>query len=281
LILKFRKQGHVVASRTSKRLLDLQPGQYEIELLEPNPYIRISKKRFTVSSESQATVEIGPAQLDWPVHLLQPGLIAAPEITKTRLLFHDEFNNPRSGFLRQRFPTTEFDYENGKYRIRLLEGTIVGVANIAKSKRSDMVYQVVGRVVSPASAGWGLTMSNHEEKRGIAVRVNYDGTLEVGPSPAESQKFRGPHVGPIHHSAIKQGSGFQTLLVVVRGRLVEVYVNGVAVCNPVVVDRDFTPALAALAAFGREHGALVEFKSVTGWSANELPMPQSRGATFK
>jgi len=281
LLLNIKKQGRVVVSRTSSRLLDLQPGEYEVELVEPNPFIRVSKKRFSVSSEFQATVEIGPAQLEWPVQLLQSGLIAAPEITKTRLLFHDEFNNPRSGFLRQHFPTSEFDYENGKYRIRLLEGTNVGVANIAKSKRSEMVYQAVGRVVSPASAGWGLTISNHEEKRGIAVRVNYDGTLEVGPSPAEFQKFRGPHVGPIHHSAIKHGSGFQSLLVVVRGRLVEVYVNGVAVCNPIVVDRDFTPASAALAAFGREHGALVEFKSVTGWSANELPMPQSRGATFK
>ncbi len=134
--------------------------------------------------------------------------------------------------------------------------------------------------MEPASAGWGLNLFNRELKRGITVAVHGDGTVEVSASPVEVEKFRGPHVGPVSHRAIQSGKEWNKLLVIARGRLVEIYVNNVAVCDPIIVDRDFMPAVFALTAFGRDHGARIEFKEVMGWLADGLPMPQSRGATY-
>jgi hypothetical protein len=77
------------------------------------------------------------------------------------------------------------------------------------------------------------------------------------------------------------------LLVVVRGRLVEVYVNGAAVCNPIVLDREITPAylnpavLPDADAVKAKKWTRAEFKRFTLWPAEVIPRPEARGAVAR
>jgi serine/threonine protein kinase len=282
ILVNVKQRRKTVASRSADRLMDLRPGNYDVELVEPNEYVRLSRKSITIPWGGQQIVSIGPAQLAWPLQTLRAGRILAPDLRKAKLLLEDDFHNAnKNGLLRQSFPASQFGYDKGRYFIRLMEGNDFGSANVRGGRHNDFAYLAMGRTVEPATAGWGFNIFSREQKRGIAVRLNADATLEVTPSPGESEKFRGPQLGPLRHAALKSGADFNALLVIVHGRLVEIYVNGVAVCDPVIVDRDFTPATAGLAAFGRGHGARVEFKSVTGWLAEGLPLPQARGATYK
>jgi hypothetical protein len=88
-------------------------------------------------------------------------------------------------------------------------------------------------------------------------------------------------VGTLVHRAIKRGFAFNTLLVVLRGGLLEVYVNGVAVCHPVHAGLESTPAMLALGYDVWLRKDRVEFERLTVWSAEGLPTPEARGARAK
>jgi hypothetical protein len=136
--------------------------------------------------------------------------------------------------------------------------------------------------VSGDPAGsWGVFLNNYQQKRGIVVAIDGGGRLWVKPSPTEAEKHRGPQVGPITHAAIKGGDAVNRLIVIMHDRVLEIYVNGVAVCDPVVVDRDFTPAVLALGALSHAKEVRAEFDRVTVWPANGLPTPEARGAIAK
>ena len=70
----------------------------------------------------------------------------------------------------------------------------------------------------------------------------------------------------------------------VRDRLVEVYVNGVAVCDPIALDRDITPAWLQLVtvqsrdAVKAKQPVRAEFERITVWPAEVIPLPDARGA---
>jgi hypothetical protein len=80
------------------------------------------------------------------------------------------------------------------------------------------------------------------------------------------------------HRAVRPGDAVNTLLVIVRGqpsaRKLEIYVNGIAVCDPVPLSPFFLPgeqkfrfALAAVA----EKNVLAEFRHLTVWPAEQVP----------
>jgi hypothetical protein len=49
------------------------------------------------------------------------------------------------------------------------------------------------------------------------------------------------------HPAIRRGDAFNTLRLILRNRQLEVYVNGVAVCDPVLLDWELPSPRLALA----------------------------------
>ena len=108
---------------------------------------------------------------------------------------------------------------------------------------ADFACRLEGRVLDPASDGWALVINRDGAgNQGIQVSLDSEARLRVSPWMYHGKEENyGPHVGPMSHAAIRKGDAFNELLVVVRGRRVEVYVNGIAVCPPVTVDRDFTP----------------------------------------
>jgi hypothetical protein len=79
--------------------------------------------------------------------------------------------------------------------------------------------------------------------RGIQVRLDGAGLLWIAPSSVTFDKSAGgPWIGPIAHPAIHRGgAAYNKLRLDVRKRRLDVYVNDVAVINPLEFDYDLTP----------------------------------------
>ncbi|MDA1052928.1 MAG: serine/threonine protein kinase [Planctomycetota bacterium] len=228
-------------------------------------------------------------QFVWPQNLLQAGQIPAPSLGEIEQVAHDEFNNSNSGFYKGFFRndpnSTEFGYESGRY---FIEPPTTGLAVFGTpwKRYSNFACQMVGRVAAPSSGLWGVAFLNSEH-HGIAITIDTEGRLQIGPDPFEVETFRGPQIGPIEHVAIKSGNEFNTILVIIRGRQIEVYVNSVAVVQPFYLDRDITPASVRLrygASDDRQNGdprTRIELERITVWPAESVPSLEARGAVAK
>ena len=108
----------------------------------------------------------------------------------------------------------------------------------------DFSCESVGRVVrdKPAARGsWGILLLSRA--RGLQIMINSEGQLLIQPSFWTANAYpNDPRIGPIVHPAIRSGNEFNTLRLNVRRRRLEVLVNDVAVCPPVLLDWDLTPA---------------------------------------
>jgi WD40 repeat protein len=212
----------------------------------------------------------------WTEANLRAGKVSAPDLSKARLLHHDEFGGKDGPF--DQAPGAEAGYEKGRLYIK-------GDAYCKRgwmrsgSEYGDFACRVEGRVLAPASDGWALAIDRTGARsQGVQISLDSEARLRVSPWVYDADpKNNGPRVGPLTHAAIRKGDAFNELLVVVRGRRMEVYVNGVAVCPPVTVDRDFTPGHLILQSLGGDKGVHVEFKRITVWAADGLPEPLLEG----
>jgi hypothetical protein len=110
-----------------------------------------------------------------------------------------------------------------------------------------------------------------EPTTGNGIRVYLDGEGKWGMSPWDRGPNRTPYAGPVAHRAVRPGNQANALLVVVRGRDVEVYVNGEGVCERVRLDRDITPGMIGLAGRADWGKVRLELERLTVWSAERLP----------
>jgi hypothetical protein len=150
----------------------------------------------------------------------------------------------------------------------------------------DFACQMTGKVTAQGlvPASWGLYFIDSPNQNAVVrfrVMLGADGRLHFGRLPAELAVMENPPELSIKHPAIHGAGGANTLLVVVRGRQAEVYVNGVAVCDPILLTRDFTSGYLALGCGGMARSAHYEIDSVTLWSAKDLPSLEKRGAIAK
>jgi hypothetical protein len=220
------------------------------------------------------------SRLAWPAEALRDGKVLAPALAAAKPLFKADFKDGPNGFPQREGKDEREDhgYANGRYFVEVRSGQYYW--DCPGPSRSNFACQVIGRVAD-GKGGWTLDIRNPENHdRGVQITVFADGNIQVAPSAFEPHPFRGPFVGPTAHPAVKRGTAFNALLVVLRDRLLEVYVNGVAVCDPVEADRSITPAVLALGCRSERETRRAEFQQVTVWSAESLPRPEARGATW-
>lgn len=204
---------------------------------------------------------------------------AAPDLSKAKLLHSDNFDNPKSGFPTHRWVADmswDMQYKNGRYSIRRTKPGWT----VAESPWTleACACQAQGRIIGDADNFWGIELNNGQRKRGIGVYLNGRGELRLHPTyTGFVGRFAAPHRDDIRHSAIKTGEQFNTLLVIARGRQVEVYVNGVAVCEPLTVDFDYLPGRFHLFMATKKIGE-AEFERVSIWSPAGLPTLAERPA---
>ena len=245
----------------------------------------LANQLLTTAVSAQSIPSGASRQLAWPEEALRDGKIAAPVPPRAKLLFEETFENPESGFPRGVVGICERDYENGRYFIRTTGGPSLFVWHCPQQPVPNCALQITGRVVGLGSDSWGIRITNYPF-HWVTVSLNNDGELFVDPDD-DVEPGRGPKIGPVKHSAIKTNEKFNTLLLVIRGRVMEIYVNDVAVCDPVVSDRDLSPSVFALrarrkdAATNDKPDIRAEFEKMTAWSSDGMKKPESRGAVPK
>jgi hypothetical protein len=190
----------------------------------------------------------------------------APNLGKAERLYLDTFNDPESGWGRAK---GEFDYVGGKYVADREPGR-----NFFWHRAplyQDFACEVVGRVKRGPSGWWGVYIEEERTERGVRLCVNGKGQWKMLPGDDEPDPNRGPYGGPFAHPAIKKGAELNRLLMVLRGRRLEMYVNGQAVCEPVTLDRDVTPGHLGLWALAEDERTITELERFTVWSARAAP----------
>jgi hypothetical protein len=132
---------------------------------------------------------------------------------------------------------------------------------------SNFACEAVGRVASGEHGTWSLYLSNlGTPHQGIRIMLHADATMEIGRSPVADPKFSEIQIEPFAHPAIKPGAEFNRLLVILRGQDLEVFVNGVSVCEPIHIQQHILPATISLSASaGPEEASRIEFTSCKVW----------------
>jgi tetratricopeptide (TPR) repeat protein len=147
------------------------------------------------------------AAFAWPVDALRESRIPAPDLSKAKVLFRDDFSDPKSGWPNGRFDeNTTRGYENGRYVIRATAGPYWSVWNCPAASASSFACEVVGRWTGPRADGWGVAFGKQVNKdlwHGLLTRLTGEGKLSIGPNPSEADKTQNPKVGPLGHAAIR------------------------------------------------------------------------------
>jgi hypothetical protein len=173
-------------------------------------------------------------------------------------------------------------FENGRCVMRLFPVPRVGVSHYGfctfpELAVGDCAFRITGRVLNGPENGWALGLWTPDKKRHLAVRLRWDGAVEVGNLFWDDEGSQ-TTAGPIQHRAIRPGGEFNTLLVVLRGgQALELYVNGEAISPPIQLERPLGAARPCLVVWQRDVGARsegrAEFSGFTQWS---LPLPPAR-----
>jgi hypothetical protein len=129
------------------------------------------------------------------------------------------------------------------------------------------------RVTARNSGGnfprWGVTLANPERKQGLSIEIGSQGR-SVGFGPG-FLNFAGPTPKSVPTPAVHGGEETNTLLVLVKGQYVELYVNGEAVGEPFVIEQNLWPAQFNLRVQSKTQASF-DFEEVSIWSADNLPV---------
>ena len=275
--------------RETTEIAKIEPSQ------PPNPAVREP-----VAAPEPAR-RSGPATptrlLAWPEAELEQGKIPAPDLANLKPVFHDDFSNPRSGWPTGRDEGVAGGYENGRYFLQSSEGP--AVYRIAHGPmRHDFVCRIDGRNAAADTPGWGVAFAGPArdgKRRGIQLKITSAGVLQIFPiennpdaagphSLGMSRRLTQSNTGErrgIRHSAIKAGTDFNALLVVVRHGIMEIYVNSIAVCDPLPISEGSLPSRPLVTGWFGPHGGRVEFARLTVWPAADVPSAESRGAVAR
>lgn len=277
-----KRNGQIVAGPTTDRLLELSPGNYEIDLAKPEPMLQFSTVRFELTPGSRKLVKISWLRLAWP----EAG-IAAPDLSKVKPQADYDLRDPKSKFpVRTEKPKTgSVDIGYGKGDVYFIDvRKPLGFGNwdvpIPSKPPKDFACEVVGKV-GLANVVWGLRLLNARRDRAIDIALGNIGDMVVWrrtDKPADTPKAI---AGPLKPASQKSGNQFNTLLVVLRGRFLEVYVNGRSVCDPITLETDELPAQLLINTQGTPVALHAEFQRLKLWSGEAIPSAQARGAVVK
>lgn len=220
----------------------------------------------------------------WATDALKAGTVRPPAFLDEPL-FVATFEKPHPDFkARTANDRWEFRYVNDTYafvapgRERYHRIPIRDAELKQRGLPPEQACAVVARVAA-GEGRWGLSVA--ESKDGSIrkyLELGSDRRLytNVDDGGVKSVKIFPGSV--LADDAIRQPGEPNELLVMIRGRIVEVYVNGVARCQPLVLDQPVSSPRWGLFAHALGSPVEVRFQRVTLWSARDIPPPQHRGA---
>jgi hypothetical protein len=226
-----------------------------------------------------------PIGVAWPADALAGGLIHAPKWTDVKPLLRDTFADPMGGF-----PKGAKRYDNGKYVLHVTrtsaETADVPVSRVSPPAGGDFAIEVVAEATGYVTR-WGIVIVDHDHPKELAQAVLLLGTgrIYAGPDPGAAPQPQ-VYAAAVHHPLLPQANKFGSfrgvLQVVVKGGNLEAYVDGVAVIQPLVLERTFTaPRFRLAAATYNAKGNDAKFESITIWPADSLAPLETRVAIAK
>jgi serine/threonine protein kinase len=203
-----------------------------------------------------------PARTDhWPAQILKEGKIAAPDLIALRPRFHDDFSKPGS------LPRNKdrCDYDKGRYVV--YHGGFWEYTNPARHDLHDFACQVVGKLTRRNAGEWGIVICGKDrENGGILIAIGPDQSFRVGPTLSNAKVNRSKEIPLTKHPAINPLIDLNTILTILRGQTLELYINGKAVCDPIRLERDLGPARIQLgSAMAPSHDARIEYLEFNLW----------------
>jgi serine/threonine protein kinase len=131
--------------------------------------------------------------------------------------------------------------------------------------------QVVGRITGPRSGGWEVVAAGDEGQHAVFCRIDSDAVLHLAPT---WDRLRYPHLPEelIRHRVLRGHGETNTILLVGHGRVLEIYVNGLAVRDPFVLERGLLHRIGfAPGASAWDQGARVELEEMKIWVGDKVP----------
>jgi serine/threonine protein kinase len=209
-------------------------------------------------------------RVEWREDLVRQGKVHAPDLSDSPVSYDVDFRQPRAGFFLGAYAWGECHYRDGVYRVttRLAAGGLWGFGNLPGNRPGPGgACRFVGRSTGPHSEGWGCYIQREQENE------KEKPTLWITLSSAGSCRLHGVVEAELAHPAIKPHGQTNELLWALRGRQLEVYVNGVAIHMPITLDVELTPTLIGIAIRGGPQGGEAELDRITLWAAKDLPRP--------
>lgn len=243
-------------------------------LPQPQPEPEPATAKSTPPAPKPAVVKKAFA---WPADALREGRIPLPDVSTAKLLKGDEFDNISSGWPQDKLETQEGTiqrgYKDATYFLKKDFDGGVSVRSTQFTGFSTFVCQLDGRVVDDQAANWELSFGNEQQRKAISIKLNAAGKLKV--AVAEDGVDEQEPIFTGTHAAIRKGNEFNRLAVIYTADRLEVYVNGVAVCDPLTVPVRLQPVNIALGLSGSGKST-AEFRHLTVSSADGLPTPEER-----
>jgi serine/threonine protein kinase len=132
---------------------------------------------------------------------------------------------------------------------------------------SEFQLMVVGRVLdaTPESRGrWTIHVRPTDlKRRGFQIGIERNGVFALGPSFWDKTALPSdPRVGPIVIRGFRPGTEFNTLVLRVKKRQVQILCNGIEVCPPVSYDWDLTSSSIDFGVDGYKGSYRAEFDQI-------------------
>jgi hypothetical protein len=294
IVVKRNGQRILIIDPKENRTVEILTGDIELELIDNGRPLALKTNHFTLTRDERKIVEVvrlpvkGPDVTDVKPTQEKPER-RPPDLSKFKQVFDDDFSEPEKSVLLApgRKPPVLFRNDKEGGEIRLQDGRLLliqrphGVGAYhwigqARGVYTDFACEMTGRIESDSDALWMLYCvppAVAKQGRGVAIRV--DGGVEIGPVPwATMPQGWQPQQGPIHHPAVRPGKEWNTVLLVKRGRMMEVFINGTAVGEPIIVEEDMGACLQGAVVYLRLPGsAKAEIRRFKLW---DLSQPAER-----
>jgi tetratricopeptide (TPR) repeat protein len=206
----------------------------------------------------------------------------APDLSRTTPVIAETFDDPARGpFARSKQSKPDFDmvFEPGKYLFRLKMDGERWIAWGDPAHHPDLACEAVARLHGQANDAWGILLTGKPAGRALWVRLRGDGRVQVVRAPWAAKDFVAPAVPLPNRVTTRPIGEFNTLLVILRGGRLEIYVNGAAACAPVALPPGFETSQAHIGLFQeRVRGAEVAFRRFSVWhTPRGTPAPGRAG----
>jgi serine/threonine protein kinase len=207
----------------------------------------------------------------WPTQALSAGQIAAPDLSHLQPQIVDDFHRQGS------FPQVRNSCGYAKGKFMVYKSSLWNYQNRNQYQLQDFACQAVGRLTHQGSGEWCLALMD-EDGSGVLIGIGTGHGYRIAPSPKNPSVNQSIQKPWTRHPALNFAVEANSLLVISRGRTLEVYVNGAAICNPLVLDHPFKAPTIKIGAGALVAPACAEFQEFRLWpQLGNLPPLEKRG----